>query len=193
LKLVFDRNTGRILGVHLFGENSSELVNYGAELVNDGLTVFQVLHFVFPAVTYHQLYHQASMEAKLRFKGARDLAGAAAWWSLKNQLARSLHQAGAQASVEETLLAALRRTDDDNSGFVTQAELREAVLSLGLKTSEEAIGAMILEAAVDVKQDQIDYQHIMRMIQQGEDRVQRQKSKMQRSMPKNAMAGICAA
>merc|ERR1712226_407329 len=75
LKLVFDRSTGKILGVHLFGESSGELVNYGAELVNDGLTVFQVLHFVFPAVTYHQLYHKASMEAKLRFKGARDLAG----------------------------------------------------------------------------------------------------------------------
>jgi len=73
LKLVFERNTGKILGVHLFGDNSSELVNYGAELVNEGLTFFQVLHFVFPAVTYHQLYHQASMEAKLRFKGARGL------------------------------------------------------------------------------------------------------------------------
>jgi len=177
LKLIFDRKTGRVLGVHLFGENSCELVNFGAELVNGGLSVFQVLHFVFPAVTYHQLYHNAAAEAKLRFKGAKDLAGAAAWWSLQSHLRRHLEDLGATKTVGEVLLTTFKRLDDDNSGFLTQAELREAVRSLGLNTSEDSIRAMVLEATGDMACNEVDYQTIMKMVTQTESPQKRSKSK----------------
>jgi len=68
MKLIFDRDTGRVLGVHIFGESACDIVNYGAELVNDRGTIFDMLKFVFPAVTYHQLYHVAALSAKKKFQ-----------------------------------------------------------------------------------------------------------------------------
>mmetsp|Transcript_31544 Transcript_31544/g.90461 ORF Transcript_31544/g.90461 Transcript_31544/m.90461 type:complete len:1252 (+) Transcript_31544:132-3887(+) len=178
LKLIFERTSGNVLGVHLFGESSCELVNYGAELVNEGITVFQVLHFVFPAVTYHQLYHQAAAEAKLRFKGARDLEGATEWLRLQNQLSARLKDSG--KSVNDELVAAFSKFDRDNSGFLTQAKLQAAVVSLGLNTSEESVKAMVLEATGDMDSNEVDYQTLVNMVSAKEVSVRRASKPMAR-------------
>lgn len=60
VKLVCLRRDGRILGVHLYGEQSSELVHYGADLVNELTTVFTLQYRVFPAVTLHEVYRVAA-------------------------------------------------------------------------------------------------------------------------------------
>ena len=60
VKLVCLRRDGRILGVHLYGEQASELVHYGADLVNEPATVFSLQYRVFPAVTLHEVYRVAA-------------------------------------------------------------------------------------------------------------------------------------
>jgi dihydrolipoamide dehydrogenase len=60
VKLVCLRRDGRILGVHIYGEQASELVHYGADLVNAPATVFSLQYRVFPAVTLHEIYRVAA-------------------------------------------------------------------------------------------------------------------------------------
>jgi NAD(P) transhydrogenase len=64
LKLVYNRETGRVLGCHIFGQDACDLIAYGSDCVNAGYTIFDILKFVFPAVTHHQLYQLAAMSAK---------------------------------------------------------------------------------------------------------------------------------
>merc|ERR1719440_1191607 len=90
LKLIFNRDSGVVLGVHLCGENSCEIVNYGAEVVNSQLTLHEVLRFVFPAVTYHNLYNLAATEGKIRLRGVKDLSAAATWLRLSTLLQKAL-------------------------------------------------------------------------------------------------------
>jgi len=59
LKLVFEKPTGRILGVHILGEDACELIHYGTALAQSGKTVFEVLGTVFTAVTFHELFKNA--------------------------------------------------------------------------------------------------------------------------------------
>lgn len=164
LKLIFDRDTGQVLGVHIFGENSCDLVNYGAECVNDGDTIFDVLQMVFPAVTYHELYHLAATEAKIRLKGAKNLAAATAWKRMQAALTRSLEDSKSQSTVEESLTKAFKYFDEDDSGYLSKRELKKAMLSLGLQMGDDEIDEMVLEATEDPDDDNIDYEQFLSML-----------------------------
>lgn len=50
LKLVFDKKTKVILGIHIIGADACELIHFGMSLVLTRATVFDVLHMVFTAV-----------------------------------------------------------------------------------------------------------------------------------------------
>jgi len=63
LKIVFQKPSGRILGVHILGEDACELISYGTALAQSSKTVRQVLGTTFAAVTYHELYTQAATHA----------------------------------------------------------------------------------------------------------------------------------
>jgi NAD(P) transhydrogenase len=63
LKLVFGAADGRILGVHLFGEGASELIHFGAGLVQQGATAFDLMNHIFAAVTLHEVYRSAATGA----------------------------------------------------------------------------------------------------------------------------------
>lgn len=70
LKLIYSRGSGEVLGVHIFGNTSMELVSFGAEAINTGRTVFDLLDYVLPAATLSQIYHKAAEKAWLTsFKG----------------------------------------------------------------------------------------------------------------------------
>ena len=43
LKLVFDKTTAVILGVHIIGTDACELVHYGMDLVAKQATLFEVI------------------------------------------------------------------------------------------------------------------------------------------------------
>jgi len=77
LKLVFDRGgEGRIIGVHICGDDACELIHYGMELVRAGRTVGDVANEVYSAVTYHEMYRIAA-RAAIDEKGARKRRAAA--------------------------------------------------------------------------------------------------------------------
>ena len=69
LKLVFDRDTTEVLGVHIIGTDACELVHYGMQLVDSKTTIFDIISSLFTAVTFHELFKEAALNgnAKLEF------------------------------------------------------------------------------------------------------------------------------
>lgn len=76
LKLVFDKSTGQILGVHICGDDACELIHYGMELVRSKRTIQQIANSLFSAVTFHEMYRIAA-QAGLDEAGARKRRAAA--------------------------------------------------------------------------------------------------------------------
>merc|ERR1719502_1900696 len=63
LKLVFDTDSKKILGVHIIGTDACELVHYGMDLVEKQATIFDVISTLFTAVTFHELFKEAALDA----------------------------------------------------------------------------------------------------------------------------------
>jgi NAD(P) transhydrogenase len=76
LKLVFEKPTGRILGVHIVGEDACELIHYGMELVKARRTIVDLTNSLYSAVTFHEMYKIAA-QAALDEPGARKRRAAA--------------------------------------------------------------------------------------------------------------------
>mmetsp|Transcript_13860 Transcript_13860/g.20521 ORF Transcript_13860/g.20521 Transcript_13860/m.20521 type:complete len:645 (+) Transcript_13860:54-1988(+) len=76
LKLVYEKTTGRVLGVHICGNDACELIHYGMELVKAKRTINDIVENVFSAVTFHEMYRIAAMAA-MDEKGARKRRAAA--------------------------------------------------------------------------------------------------------------------
>eukprot|EP00536_Pseudo-nitzschia_multiseries_P009896 jgi/Psemu1/319743/estExt_fgenesh1_pm.C_2880005 len=60
LKLVFQKSTGQVIGVHICGEDACELIHYGMELVKTRRTITDVLNSLYSAVTFHEMYKIAA-------------------------------------------------------------------------------------------------------------------------------------
>jgi NAD(P) transhydrogenase len=60
LDLVCLRSSGRILGVHVFGEGAADLIQFGASVVAQERSVFDLQYQAFPAVTLHEVYKVAA-------------------------------------------------------------------------------------------------------------------------------------
>lgn len=63
VKLVYLLDGGQIVGAHLFGTDASEMIHYGAVLVNCHHTVFDVVKEVMAGVTYQEAYRTAGLAA----------------------------------------------------------------------------------------------------------------------------------
>mmetsp|Transcript_77268 Transcript_77268/g.153315 ORF Transcript_77268/g.153315 Transcript_77268/m.153315 type:complete len:316 (-) Transcript_77268:149-1096(-) len=70
LKLVFEKPSGQLLGVHIVGDDACELIHYGMELVRAGRTIYDILSNTYSAVTFHELY-QIAARAGVDGKAAR--------------------------------------------------------------------------------------------------------------------------
>lgn len=79
LKLVFEKPSGRILGVHIVGDDACELIHYGMELVRSKRTINDVISNMYSAVTFHELYRIAANAAQneVAARKRRAAAGAA--------------------------------------------------------------------------------------------------------------------
>jgi NAD(P) transhydrogenase len=164
LKIIFNRDSAVVLGVHLCGENSCEIINYGAEIVNNHMTLHQVLHFVFPAVTYHNLYNLAATEGKIRLRGVKDASAAAAWLRVSTVLSKSLAAANSPDTVQVAMFKAFNQFDNDDSGFLSKENLKKAVSSLGLTLTDDDVSAMIVEATGDRNAQECDYDSFLKML-----------------------------
>lgn len=63
LKLVVEKESERILGVHIFGKIATELVHYGMSLVDNQATINTVVNRVYNMPTLHELYKYAGYNA----------------------------------------------------------------------------------------------------------------------------------
>uniref|UniRef100_A0A7S1UT27 NAD(P)(+) transhydrogenase (Si-specific) n=1 Tax=Grammatophora oceanica TaxID=210454 RepID=A0A7S1UT27_9STRA len=63
LKLVFEKPAGRILGVHICGDDACELIHYGMELVKARRTIKDLTASLYSAITYHEMYRIAAQAA----------------------------------------------------------------------------------------------------------------------------------
>ncbi|MDY8136134.1 Si-specific NAD(P)(+) transhydrogenase [Aquimarina sp. 2201CG5-10] len=62
LKLIFDKNTKVIVGVHIIGHLATELIHYGMQLVQEKKTLDHLIATVFNYPTLHGLYKYASYD-----------------------------------------------------------------------------------------------------------------------------------
>jgi len=64
LKLVVERAPPhRVIGVHIFGDDACELIHYGTTLVQGGKTLADTLALTYTAVTFHELFRLAALDA----------------------------------------------------------------------------------------------------------------------------------
>ncbi|MDP0496866.1 MAG: Si-specific NAD(P)(+) transhydrogenase [Verrucomicrobiota bacterium JB024] len=63
LKLVVERQSRKILGVHIFGKIATELIHYGMDLVQNEDTLSRVISRVYNTPTLHELYKYAAYNA----------------------------------------------------------------------------------------------------------------------------------
>lgn len=162
LKIVFNRDNGKVLGVHICGENACELINYGAKVCNDGETIYEVLNFVFPAVTYHLLYHSAATEAKIKKNGQMNIAAITTWKQVQAILQKSLDLNYSNRSVRDLMSSAFKKFDQNLSGFLTKAELQKAFLSFGVNLDSDAINDFVHETAHDVDAESFEYEMFLK-------------------------------
>jgi NAD(P) transhydrogenase len=71
LKIIFDRPTKEVLGVHIIGSIATELIHYGMTLVKDRKTLDQVIATVFNYPTLHDLYKYACYDALGNLSGKK--------------------------------------------------------------------------------------------------------------------------
>src|SRR5690606_29962947 len=62
LKILFEKDSLEIIGVHLIGRMATELIHYGVTLVEAKKTLHHVIGEVFNFPTLHELYKYASYD-----------------------------------------------------------------------------------------------------------------------------------
>jgi len=62
LKIIFDKSTKTIKGVHIIGHSATELIHYGMELVRSEKTLDCLINTVFNYPTLHDLYKYAAYD-----------------------------------------------------------------------------------------------------------------------------------
>lgn len=63
LKMVIERDSRKIVGVHIFGKIATELIHYGMDLVENEATLLDVIGRVYNTPTLHELYKYAAYNA----------------------------------------------------------------------------------------------------------------------------------
>ncbi len=71
MKMVFDRDTLKILGVHVIGHIATEIVHYGLILVEEEKNLYDVIGTVFNFPTLHDLYKYAAYDGLSTITGHR--------------------------------------------------------------------------------------------------------------------------
>eukprot|EP00746_Dinoflagellata_sp_MGD_P141343 gnl/MRDRNA2_/MRDRNA2_74465_c0_seq1.p1 gnl/MRDRNA2_/MRDRNA2_74465_c0~~gnl/MRDRNA2_/MRDRNA2_74465_c0_seq1.p1 ORF type:complete len:181 (+),score=23.20 gnl/MRDRNA2_/MRDRNA2_74465_c0_seq1:238-780(+) len=159
MKLVFDRTNGMVLGVHTCGDHSCDLINYGAELVNRGATIFDIRDCVFPAVTYHQLYHFVASRAKHQLAGVHALSASIIW----RQINVALHKS--KGFKEQALQEFFGGFDDDHNGFISMNELYDTLHDrLELNISKANVPEL-MEEVDDNGNSAIEYNEFKRVLE----------------------------
>jgi hypothetical protein len=119
LKLVFDKETQRILGVHIIGTDACELVHYGMDLVDKKATIFDVIGTLFTAVTFHELFKEAALN------GNSKLQYGIQWQEVLASLAIGIPEAGSLS--EEELREKFDEIDTSGDGSLDPEGTRHEI------------------------------------------------------------------
>lgn len=115
LKLVFRKDNGEIVGVHMIGADGCEMVHYGMDLVSTKTTIFKVMTTIFTAVTFHELFKKAA------FAGNERLKFGVEWTSIFAEM----NVSGLASSLADTekAKALFHSIDDNGNGELDEEEL----------------------------------------------------------------------
>jgi Ca2+-binding EF-hand superfamily protein len=141
LKLVFDRQSAVILGVHIIGTDACELVHYGMDLVAKRATLFDVIGTLFTAVTFHELFKEAA------FAGNEKLEFGIQWQELLGQLQLTMATSGVPD--ENELRKKFDDIDTSGDGSLDADELVEVFRGLGQDVSPNLVANLVRLADED--------------------------------------------
>merc|ERR1711871_1020931 len=156
LKLVFDKNDGTIVGVHIIGNDACELIHFGMECVDKGTTIFEVMKMVFTAVTFHELFKAAAVDGNSKLQFGIEWQGVLK--ELGQQLLGAVEANRDEDPMEEPMeekdvLAVVREQfnamDLDGSGSLDAEELKECFEAIGAEISIGTLKNMIRLADED--------------------------------------------
>lgn len=71
LKLIFDKKTQVVLGVHIIGHLATELIHHGLELIESKRTLLEMIGKVYNFPTLHDLYKYAAFDGLSNLKGRK--------------------------------------------------------------------------------------------------------------------------
>jgi len=129
LKIVVDEKDGTVLGCHLIGKEAAEMVHYGMALVKAGTSIFEILQTVYTAVTFHELFKEAALDANSKLDFGVE------WQEIFNIL-----QASCDVEFsEEYLREKFDAIDEDGSGELDENEMRALFESMGRTVSKRII------------------------------------------------------
>jgi len=141
LKLVFDSDSRRILGVHIIGNDACELVHYGMDLVDQEATIFDVIGTLFTAVTFHELFKEAALN------GNSKLQYGIQWQEVLASLAICLPEA--ETLNEDELRQKFSDIDTSGDGSLDPEELKAVFDGLGEEVDPQVIENLVYLADED--------------------------------------------
>jgi NAD(P) transhydrogenase len=139
LKLVCDASDGTVLGVHLIGKEAAEMVHYGMALVKAKTSIFEILGTVYTAVTFHELFKEAALDANSHMDFGVE------WQEIFNALQ-------SECTVDlsmEYLKEKFDAIDEDGSGELDEEEMRALFDSMGRTVSKRIIANLMRLSDLD--------------------------------------------
>jgi len=178
LKLVYDRQTTRVLGVHIIGTDACELVHYGMDLVAKQATLFDVIGTLFTAVTFHELFKEAALNANEKLDFGIE------WQELLYELKSSLNLSIDEQPDEELLRKRFHEIDVSGDGSLDEEELMEVFNKLGSPVSPQLV-ANVIRLVDDDGNGSIELEEFLQIFQVLGDR-----EKMAQKMAEQKMAKV---
>jgi len=139
LKLVVDSANGTVLGVHLIGKEAAELVHYGMALVKEGTSIFEMLSTVYTAVTFHELFKEAALDANSKLDFGVE-------WQ---EIFTILQSECGIDFTDDFLRDKFEAIDEDGSGELDEEEMRALFESMGRPVSKRLIANIMRLSDLD--------------------------------------------
>ncbi|MBS0626882.1 MAG: hypothetical protein JSS09_01575, partial [Verrucomicrobia bacterium] len=68
-KMIFQKEDLKVCGIHIIGYLATELIHFGLEVVESGLTLYDIIGKVFNYPTLHDLYKYAAYDGLSNLSG----------------------------------------------------------------------------------------------------------------------------
>jgi len=130
VKLVFRKDSGVIVGVHLIAGGACDMVHYGLDLVDQTVTIFSLIPTLFTAVTFHDLFEEAALD------GSSELAFGVRCQAITTAL-RALMADSVQAPSEDRLRKEFQALDTGGYGSLNAERLRAVFKSVGQASASD--------------------------------------------------------